>query len=233
MDLNDLRKMDPQQITAMDTTIDGQVGSLEKQFARGLQFADMLGFTNQQQLLENRVLLHALAELLIGKGILHLQELEERKKQVADYLEQQDQHPKVHLVFTEDKYRAESYSPSDCENRVHVCKASCCKLWFALSVQDMEERIVHWNYAQPFAIAQREDGYCVHHTVDSKYLCGVYENRPLICRNYTCKDDKRIWLDFEAYVINPDVLRPDWPQPATVSDKAKPAEPGEQVEQNG
>ena len=230
MDRNTPPKMDPQQTMAMATRADGQTGfdavvePLEQRLARGLQFADMLGFTNQQEIRENRVLLQALAELLVGKGILRLHELEERKKQVADYFEQQDQRPKVHLVVTEDKYTPETTSPVDCENRIHLCKACCCKLWFALSVQDLEERIVRWNYAQPYAIAQGEDGYCVHQEERTgAYRCGVYGNRPLICRTYTCKDDKRIWLDFEGRVINPDILNQNWPQPAASSGETKPA----------
>jgi Fe-S-cluster containining protein len=198
---------------------------LEQRLARGLQFADMLGFTNQQDLRENRVLLQALAELLVAKGILRLHELEERKKEVAGYFEQRDQGPKVHLVTTEDKYAPQMPVPVDCENRIHLCKASCCKLWFALSVQDLEERIVRWNYAQPYAIAQGKSGYCVHQEGTGAHCCGVYENRPLICRTYTCRDDKRIWLDFEGRVVNPDILRPGWPEPAAADGETKAVEP--------
>ena len=76
---------------------------------------------------------------------------------------------------------------------------------------------MRWNYSQPFAIAQRTDGYCVHHQCDNGHHCGVYERRPLVCRTYSCRDDKRIWLDFDACEINPDILRPDWPKPAPVA----------------
>jgi len=234
MDWNTLPKKDPQQ--AMAAKADGQTGfgtvveSLEQRLARGLQFADMLGFTNQQETRENRVLLHALVELLIGKGILRLHELEQRKKEVAGYFEQQDQGSKVHLVATEDKYAPETTSLVDCENRIHLCKACCCKLWFALSVQDLEERIVRWNYAQPYAIARGEDGYCMHQECTGAHRCGVYGNRPLTCRTYTCKDDKRIWLDFEGRVINPGILSQDWPQPVVASGETKATEPAAKLE---
>ena len=188
---------------------------LEQRLARGLQFADMLGFTNRQDLQESRVLLHALAELLVSKGVLRLHEIEQRKKEIARYFAEKDGPPKVQLVVTEDKYEPQANTPVDCENRIHLCKARCCKLWFALSVQDLEERIVRWNYAEPYSIAQGSDGYCVHQEGAGSHRCGVYENRPLICRTYSCKDDKRIWLDFEAHVINPDILRDDWPRPAS------------------
>lgn len=187
---------------------------LERGLARGLQFADMLGFTNQQEIQENRVLLHTLAELLVKKGMVRLDELEERKQEVKRYFEQKEKRPKVHLVATNDKYEPQAHTRVDCENRIHLCKARCCKLWFALSVQDLEERIVRWNYAEPYSIAQGGDGYCVHQEGTGSHRCGVYENRPLVCRTYSCKEDKRIWLDFENYIINPDIQREDWPLPA-------------------
>ena len=41
-------------------------------------------------------------------------------------------------------------------DRVHLCKASCCRLPFALSRQDVEEGIVRWDLGQPYLIDQRE-----------------------------------------------------------------------------
>jgi Fe-S-cluster containining protein len=184
---------------------------IERRLAQGLHFADMMGATNQQALLENQVLLHALTELLVSKGAIRLHELEERKKAVAEYFDERGRKPKVHLVVTDDKYEERHRMPVDCETRIHLCKGRCCKLWFALSVQDIEERIVRWNYAEPYAIARGEDGRCVHQERGGSYRCGVWENRPLICRTYTCRDDKRIWLDFDQRIINPDLEREDWP----------------------
>jgi hypothetical protein len=34
----------------------------------------------------------------------------------------------------------------------------------------------------------------------------VYANRPTICRTYDCRNDARIWADFDAYEINPDLF---------------------------
>lgn len=203
----------------------GQASALEQRLARGLQFADMLGFTNQQETRENRITVEALAELLIAKGVVHLRELEARKQAIASAARAERTGPAVHLVATEDKYAAPTGEPIDCENRLHLCRARCCKLWFALSVQDLEERIVRWNYAQPYAVAQREDGYCVHQEVDGSRRCGIYEHRPLVCRTYSCRDDRRIWLDFDGYVPNPDIQRDDWPRAAAAGDEAAAALP--------
>jgi Fe-S-cluster containining protein len=77
-------------------------------------------------------------------------------------------------------------------------------LWFALSVQDLAEGVVKWNYSLPYGIAQEPDGYCRHFDKAS-CQCAIYENRPLICRGYSCAEDKRIWLDFEKKILNPEL----------------------------
>jgi Fe-S-cluster containining protein len=33
--------------------------------------------------------------------------------------------------------------------------------------------------------------------------CRSYEHRPVTCRSYTCKDDRRVWIDFEARIAAP------------------------------
>jgi hypothetical protein len=123
---------------------------LEKDLAGGLQFANLLASMNQENIRENTVLLHSLIEALISKGLIHVHELEERKKMVAESLSQyEEQKPRVHLLDAPDKYVDGSELIIDCESRYSICKGICCTLWFALSVQDLEERIVRWNYAYP------------------------------------------------------------------------------------
>jgi hypothetical protein len=33
----------------------------------------------------------------------------------------------------------------------------------------------------------------------------VRDQRPLPCRGYDCRKDKRVWLDFENRIVNPDL----------------------------
>lgn len=178
---------------------------LEEKLAGGLQFANLLASMNQENVHENMVLLHSLVEVLVSKGLIHVHELEQRKKALVESFSQNDeQKPRVHLVETPDKYAQDNELVIDCESRYPICKGVCCKLWFALSVQDLQEKIVKWNYSYPYGIAQGQDGYCIHFD-HSSYKCTIYENRPLICRTYDCRGDKRIWLDFENRVINPEL----------------------------
>jgi Fe-S-cluster containining protein len=143
-----------------------------------------------------------LVEVLVSKGLIHVHELEKRKKALMESFNQSDeQKPRVHLVDTPDKYTQDNEPIVDCANCYPICKGKCCTLWFALSVQDLDEGIVRWNYSYPYGIAQGQDGYCIHFD-RSTYKCTVYENRPLVCRTYDCRGDKRIWLDFENKVLN-------------------------------
>jgi hypothetical protein len=32
-----------------------------------------------------------------------------------------------------------------------------------------------------------------------------WQQRPIPCRGYDCREDERIWLDFENGIINPDL----------------------------
>ena len=108
-----------------------------------------------------------------------------------------------------DKYAFEAGVEIDCENRVHLCKAACCRLPFALSTQDIREGIVRWNLGRPYMIEQGADGYC-NHLERGTCGCTIYENRPVPCRAFDCRNDKRIWKDFEKQIPNPAVNRTDW-----------------------
>ena len=88
-------------------------------------------------------------------------------------------------------------SQPPCEELIPICKGRCCQLRFALSTQDLDEGVVRWDYGRPYMIRQRaSDRYCVHSDPATKF-CTVREVRPGICRTYHCKDDTRIWKDYE------------------------------------
>jgi Fe-S-cluster containining protein len=90
----------------------------------------------------------------------------------------------------------------DCVARMPLCKGRCCQLEFPLSEQDLDEGRVKWRHREPYMIAQGADGYCVHSDPTTRF-CGVYEHRPGTCRTYSCRTDKRIWIDFEARIPAP------------------------------
>jgi Fe-S-cluster containining protein len=70
----------------------------------------------------------------------------------------------------------------------------------------VEEGVVKWDLGRPYLIAQDTDGYCRH--LDRKTsCCTIRDQRPLPCRGYDCRKDKRVWTDFEQMIINPDLDR--------------------------
>ena len=163
--------------------------------------------------LESAAFVYALIELLVERGAISVAELDARKKQLAPRLlkrfESQDEgvatQQSVH-----DKYKAPQTVQIDCASRLALCKAACCKMVFPLSPQDIAEHVIHWQLGRPFVIAKAEDGYCTH--LDSgDRRCTVHSARPLPCRVYDCRNDQRVWLDFEQRAINPKIADPSWP----------------------
>jgi hypothetical protein len=157
--------------------------------------------------LESATFLYALIELLTEKGVLTIEELDAQKDKIADRVEKRFLSKGMGVVLQEpdqDKYAFQAEAHVDCENRVHLCKAACCRMIFPLSRQDIAERIIMWDLESPYLIAQTEDGYC-RHLDRTGCKCTVREHRPIPCRAYDCRNDPRIWSDFANYVINPDL----------------------------
>lgn len=186
---------------------------LRQEIVNGLLYSHGRLNINTQLFFEAQCQLNALIQLLSEKGIITAKELEEKKEIAAQKLSKEFQERSIGVMMQDpapDKYKLKEAVRFDCSNRIHLCRATCCRLSFALSGQDVEEGIVRWNLGQPYMIAHEKDGYCSH--LDRESLtCTIYEHQPVICQTYHCRDDKRIWLDFDNMVINPDIIRADWP----------------------
>ena len=89
----------------------------------------------------------------------------------------------------------------NCEERMPVCHAICCKLNFALTAKEVDAGKVHFDLGFPYMIRHDADGYCTHNQRSTGF-CGVYADRPGICRHYSCAGDERIWKDFEKMELN-------------------------------
>ena len=186
---------------------------LRQQIADGLLFAHARLSENTKSTLEATAFLYGLIELLSEKGLLSIEELDERKRQVAQRLLKKKKDKGVGIVLQDpeyDKYTFGDVVEIDCARYVHLCKAACCRLPFALSKQDIREGVVHWDLGQPYFIAHGQNGYCAHLQPESR-CCGVHQYRPVPCRAYDCRKDHKIWLDFENQTVNPDILRDNWP----------------------
>lgn len=149
----------------------------------GLLYTHIRINDNARKTLEATTFLYALIGLLNEKGLLSIEELDNRKKQVAERLVRKFVKSGIGLMYQDpeyDKYTFEHEARVDCQSWLHTCKAICCRFPFALSKQDVEERIIRWNFGRPYLIAHNADGYCVH--LDRKtYQCTVHESRPVPC----------------------------------------------------
>ncbi len=105
-----------------------------------------------------------------------------------------------------DNYTFEHETQVDCQSRLHICRANCCKFPFALSKQDVEERIIRWEFGRPYLIAHGIDGYCVHLDKET-CLCTVHEYRPVPCRGFDCNDNEKwkVWQDYDKGILHPEL----------------------------
>lgn len=189
------------------------LSSLRKSLADGLLYTHSRLNANQRKTLEAASFLYALVEVLNEKGLLTIEELDARQQSVIERLREQTRREGNGTVFQDpeyDKYNFPHGAQIDCAERVHLCKASCCRLPFALSKQDVCEGIVHWDFGQPYLIEHNAAGYCTH-MAQGNCACTIYAQRPAPCRGYDCRHDQRIWLDFAQMIPNPAIAQPDWP----------------------
>jgi Fe-S-cluster containining protein len=181
---------------------------LRQEVTRGFLYANTRANHNTGKALQVASFCYALIELLSEKGIITVEELDKRKKAVADRLVKKFKDEGMGAVYQDpecDKYNFDKEVEIDCASRVHLCKAACCRIFgFALSRQDIKEGVVRWDLGHPYMISKDGNGCCTH--LDrATYRCTVREHRPIPCRAFDCRNDKRIWLDFENKVINPDI----------------------------
>jgi hypothetical protein len=186
---------------------------LAADLARGLVYTHNRANANTAAAHDANASVLAMVELLIERGVLDREAYEARREEVAEQVRRQFLGRGMGVAMQEfavGKYEFQGGAEIDCANRVDLCKAACCRLPFALSKEDVEEGVIRWDLGRPYVIKQDQDGACTH--LDRQTLgCGVYRQRPIPCRGYDCRNDKRIWLDFDNRVVNPRIGEPGWP----------------------
>ena len=142
--------------------------------------------------------------LLVERGLIDAEAFATRRQAAYDTLAAELSENGLGLFLNdrhEDKYDLGPLPEIDCASRVHLCRAACCALRFPLSRQDVEEGVLLWDYGRPYWNLRDEQGYCVHCSAGN-HACTVYDVRPGPCREYDCRDDPRIWADFEGRVVS-------------------------------
>ena len=170
----------------------------------GLKFNHIVGQALRNELAQTNARVFAILDLLIAKGVVTFAEVEELQAKQGDQAEQSVEIvPDVFLAPMEEKYEPGLCVDIDCSERTELCGAPCCRVPFPLSVEDLDEGAVRWDYFRPYKIAQGEDGCCVHLGDDRR--CEIYEHRPAFCRLFDCRDIEEVWTDFKAKIVAPDV----------------------------
>src|SRR5262249_37840825 len=116
--------------------------ALRDEVVSGLLYTHSRANANTSRVLEAASFLYALVEILQEKGIITIEELDNRKTTVAERVEKRCVSKGMGVVLQEpeqDKYAFTGEVQIDCENRLHLCGAACCRLSFPLSKQDITE----------------------------------------------------------------------------------------------
>jgi Fe-S-cluster containining protein len=180
---------------------DEDVAQALEEIRRGLRFSHVMMSVNQDQGNEAVAYVQALADVLVEKGLLRHEELEEPLERAREEIAQVMM-PRVRLADMGDKYGQGVSVEIDCASLIPLCRGRCCSFKFFLTKQDLDEGTARWDYGNPYWIKQAGDGYCVHSDPQTR-TCGIHARRPHICRQFDCRNDQRIWLDFEKRISAP------------------------------
>ena len=159
---------------------------LERQVEAGGMFSHAVLAQEANRADQNEAIIRGLVELLIAREVVTAEELVAAVDAVRTETD-------IGIAIRVDREGSElAGTPVDCEARMHACHAVCCRLRFPLTVEEVESGLMKWDLGRPYFNRHGPDGYCVQ--CDSgTHACGIYEQRPAPCRQYSCADDKRIW----------------------------------------
>ncbi len=111
-----------------------------------------------------------------------------------------DARPKVQLAIYPNKYELKS-PDIDCAARLPLCGGRCCSFGVLLSEQDLAEGGVPWVLERPYELPRDANHRCA--CMDDAGACRIYDKRPGACRTYDCRQDTRVWIDYEARIPAP------------------------------
>jgi Fe-S-cluster containining protein len=179
---------------------------LERQVERASLFTHTALSRLAQRAYETESMVLGLVDLLLAQGVADEGALIDAAQKARAALDERGETVDPGLALRVDPPEAERTTVEvDCAARMHVCHAVCCKLDFALSAEEIERGVIRWDLGQPYVIRHEADGYCTHCDRASG-ACGVYSERPQVCRGYSCAGDARIWKDFDNMVLNEEWL---------------------------
>jgi Fe-S-cluster containining protein len=176
---------------------------LERQIERGSLFTHTIVSQNADRTHQVESVLYGLVDVLIQKGVVTQEEVLQSSAKVRQEMEEKGQTigPGIALRIEGEGNKKDAFVPVNCSERLHICKAVCCRLHFALSAEEVESGKIKWDLGAPYYIRQESTGHC-HHLDPNGKGCSIYADCPGVCRKYSCAQDERIWKDFANMVFN-------------------------------
>ena len=182
--------------------MDDRVNELERQVERGSLFTHTVLTEQAERANTTEALVNGLIDVLIQDGVIEADRLRQAAEAVQDETAAAGNLATVGVAIRIDGDEAdEPPAIVDCAARLPICQAACCRMRFALSAPEIESGPVKWDLGRPYFNRRGPDGYC-HQCDSATHACGVYDQRPGVCRRYSCAGDGRIWKDFDAMELN-------------------------------
>ena len=174
---------------------------LERQIERGSLFTHSALSQQSARINEIESFLFAIIDVLTNKGITPPDDLKKAVEEVRKEMIEKGELSNPGLSIRVDDNINTEFIHVNCNERMHICKAVCCQLTFALSVEEIEAGKIRWDLGNPYMIRQEKNCYCTHINNENKH-CGIYEHRPSVCKKYSCVADGRIWKNFDRMELN-------------------------------
>jgi len=183
-----------------------RVARLDRQVERGGVRTQRLLNRSFERIAELEAILLGLVDRLVAAGVVAEDDVVAASRQVEAEAVARGEGLDHLVTLREDPPDVEAQPVKvDCEARMPVCHAVCCKLSVALGAAEVETGRLRWDLGHPYRLRREEDGRCTHQVRETGW-CGVYDDRPRPCRTYSCATDGRIWKDFAAVELNTEWL---------------------------
>jgi Fe-S-cluster containining protein len=181
------------------------VSKVRRDLDEGLRFMHTMEMQTKAMVRDTAMKVTSLLQELIATGTVEREKIAQRMTDLDPIASQRDRELyHIRVGDPVDKYTCTDLPQIDCDSIIPICKARCCTLSVFLTFQDLDERVLQWDYTAPYLLKRGADNYCVHNdTSDGKHRCTAYHHRPATCRLYDCRNDKRIWVDFEKRILAP------------------------------
>ncbi len=180
---------------------DHNINELERQTEKASIFTHSVLTEQIARQNESDTFLYGLIDYLINKGIVLPDELLDSVRSVKKEVLEKGETAILGVSIRKPESDNNEFVPVNCGERLHICKGACCKLSFCLSVSEIEDGNLKWDLGRPYFIRRQSNGYC-HHLNNETKCCTIYNDRPPVCRKYSCANDERIWIDFDKMILN-------------------------------